>query len=263
MTERGEAGGGTATGPGAPVVLVTRPEPDGAAFAEALRRAVPGPWRALLAPLARIVPFPPPSLPEGAELILTSRNALRALAASGALGDAKGRRAWCVGPATARAAREAGLEPAGEGDGPEGCADALVARLVARGPGAPLMHLRGDHARGAVVERLRLAGLRVDETVIYRQEARPLGPEALAALRGPTDGPLIAPVFSPRAAVLLSEAAAGLPSPRADLRAVALSSAVAGALRLPGARVAVCARPDAAAMIETLAPLLHAGVEPG
>ena len=243
----------------APVVLITRPEPDGAAFAEALRRAAPGPWRAVLAPLARIASLPPPALPEGAELILTSRNAVRVLRASGALRGAAGRRAWCVGGATAEAADEAGLAAVAGG----GTADALVAEILARRPRAPLVHLRGAEARGEVAARLRGGGLDAREAVIYRQQALDPGPEARAALSGAAGGgAVIAPVFSPRAAALLTDAARAAGGGRA-LHAVALSPAVAAALRLPGARVRVCDRPEAEAMVAAVAALLAGRAEPG
>ena len=229
-----------------------RPEPDGAAFAEALRRAAPGPWVAVLAPLARIVPVAPPPLAEGAELILTSRNAVRALEASGALRGVAGRGTWCVGAATARAAREAGLAPVA-GD-PPGTADALVAWIASRRPAAPLVHLRGEPARGEVAARLRDAGFDASEAVIYRQEAVAPGPEMRAALAGEAGRAVIAPVFSPRGADLLSRAAGGVGAAGAPLRVVALSQTVAAALRLPGAAVEVCARPDADAMIAALRP---------
>ena len=254
----------TSPPPAAPVVLITRPEPDGAAFAEALRRAAPGPWRAVLAPLVRIVPQAVPDPPERVELILTSRNAVHAWRRSGIPPAMRGRAAWCVGEATARAAREAGLVPVAAGEGPANGADALVARIVERRPRAPLLHLRGEHARGEVAARLRAAGLDAAEAVVYRQEALGLDPRARAALAGAT---VIAPVFSPRAAALLSRAAPDA-SPAA-IHAVALSGAVAEALALPRARVTVSKRPDAEAMIEALVPLLRhgtgdaAGLEPG
>ena len=249
--------------PAVPAVLITRPEPDGAAFAEALRRAAPGPWRAVLAPLARIVPLPPPALPEGVELILTSRNAVRALVASGIPPGALGRRAWCVGGATAGAAREAGLAPVPTDPDFTGTADALVARIAAERPEAPLLHLRGEHARGEVAARLRAAGHDASEAVIYRQKALDFGAQARSALAGASGSPVIAPVFSPRSAALLSRAAAGV-TPRAAIHAVALSHAVAVTLDLPGAQVTVCGRPDAEAMIEALVPLLPPDIgDPG
>ena len=259
---RGAAGSGLGVafrtlGAGAPTltvtVLVTRPEPDGAEFAAALRRATPGPWRALLAPLQRIVPLPQPSLAPGAELVLTSRNAVRALGSAAA-----GRRAWCVGGATAKAARAAGMEPVDPRGAPVGDADALVAWILARAPRAPLLHLRGADARGAVAERLRAGGLAAEEVVVYRQEAIDPPPEALRALAGP--GPVVAPVFSPRAALLLSRMAEGAAAP---IHAVALSPAVARALELPGAAVTVCPSPDGSAMIEALAPILRPPHDPG
>ena len=221
-------------------VLITRPEPDGAAFAEALRRAAPGPWRAVLSPLGRIAWGPPPDPPEGADLVLTSRNALRALR-----GDGAGRRAWCVGPGTARAAREAGLEVAGWA--PD--AEALLETLLAERPEA-LFHARGEPARIDLSGRLRAAGLRVDEAVAYRQEAVAPSEEALSALRR---GGVLAPVFSPLGAARLSRAAAGAAP---GLRVVALGPAVAEAVEIEGARTSLCARPDAAAMLDALAGLL-------
>ncbi len=264
------AGGGARAGappgpvpPDRPVVLITRPEPDGAAFAAALRRAAPGPWRAVLAPFARIVPLAAPALPEGAELILTSRNAVRALVASGLpRGALLGRRAWCVGEATADAAREAGLAPVPGAGRLAGTADALVAWITAEGPRAPLLHLRGEHARGDVAARLRAAGHDATEAVIYRQEALEPGTRARAALAGTLGAPVIAPVFSPRAAAPLSRAAADVRAVAgvtsgAAIHAVALSPAVARALDLPGAWVTVCGRPDAKAMIRVVAALLR------
>ena len=233
-----------------PVVLVTRPEADGVAFVSALRRAAPGPWRGVIAPLARIAPLPVPPPPEGAEIVLTSRNALRALE-PGALA---GRRAWCVGPATAAEAEAAGLALAGVG---AGGADALLDLILGARPEAPLLHLRGEPATGDVAGRLRAAGLRAGEAVTYRQEPAAPGPAFRAALAAAREGPVVAPVFSPRGARRLSEEAGD-----AALDVVALSPAAAAATSLPRARVAVCERPDGAAMIATVAARLAGGGGP-
>ena len=232
------------------LVLVTRPEPDGSAFLTALRRAVPGTWQGVCAPLGRIAPLPLPAMPERAELVLTSRNAVAAAAVSG------GRRAWCVGPATATAAESAGLAVAGVGTGG---ADALVALILRARPEAPLLHLRGEPSAGDVAGRLRAGGLEARDAVVYRQEAVPPGPAFREALEAVGTGrTVLAPVFSPRGARRLS-AEAGW----ASLDAVALSPAVARALCLPGGRVAVCERPDAASMIAALAGRLGGGDPPG
>ena len=233
-----------------PVVLVTRPEPDGTAFLDLLRRAAPGPWRGVSAPLTRIAALPPPRPPEGAELVLTSRNALRASSP----GAFAGRRAWCVGRATAAEARAAGLVIAGVGGGD---ADALVALVLKARPDVPLLHLRGEPSTGDVAGRLRAAGLRAEEAVVYRQEPAAPGPAFRGALGAAGGGLVVAPVFSPRGARRLSEEAGD-----AALHAVALSPAVAVAVSLRRARVEVCARPDGAAMVGAVAALLAPGGDP-
>lgn len=223
----------------APLVLVTRPEPDGPAFLDRLRRAAPREWRGLSAPLGRIVPvaFEPPP---GADLVLTSRNAVRALGRAGA-----GRAAWCVGRATARAARLAGMVP--EGPDVDGDADALVARIAAARPRGPLVHLRGREARGDVAARLRALGVEASEAVVYEQ--RDLGPTAEAEALLGAGGRVVAPVFSPRGAARL---AAVLPPGRA-VDAVAVSPAAARALGPAGEGATVAAAPSAAAMVEAVA----------
>jgi uroporphyrinogen-III synthase len=170
------------------------------------------------------------ALPRGAELVLTSSNAVAALP--------PGRwRAWCVGDRTAEAAREAGLEALSAG----GDAEALLRLLVEARPGR-LLHVRGAHVTGNLTPRLRAAGLEADEVVAYDQAPLRLTPEALAALAGAEA--VVLPLYSPRSAALV----AGQGGPwRAEVRAVAISEPTARAFaRL--AHVTVAETPTGEAM---------------
>lgn len=219
-----------------PILLLTRPEAQSRAFAEACRAAGFA-GEVIVSPVLAIVPRAAQALPEEAVLVFTSANGV---AAAGA--GLQGRRAWAVGGATAQAARAAGMEcRAAAGD-----ADALVAAILADPPGAPLLHLRGAHARGRVAPRLAEAGLRAAERVVYDQQALPLSAAARAALAGAR--PVILPLFSPRSARLVAAAAGPAAAP---LHVLAFSGAVARAWDGPG-RVEILSAPDAQAMAEAV-----------
>ena len=214
-------------------VLLTRPRPESQRFAAAL--GVP----CEISPLLRIE-FTGLAAPEAAALLFTSANGVGAWVAGG---GATGLPVWCVGTRTADAAREAGFEVRGIARD----ADALVASVPDDAPS--LLRVRGEHARGCVARRLADRGLRMEEAVMYRARALPLTDRARALA---VSGPVVAPIFSPRSAQLLSGAWPQGMLPH--LKVVAMSGAVAAAL--PVAPVAVAARPDAAAMREaTLAAL--------
>lgn len=216
----------------APPVLLTRPIADSDRFADALR--VAGVAEVVIAPLMRIE-FAG-TVPVGIEgLILTSANAVAAYVEAG--GQA-GLPAWVVGPRTAALARNAGLEVRAVASR----AEALIDLIPDDAP--PLWHLSGDVVRGDIVGALRARGQDADRRSLYRQVPCPLSPDARAILRA---GPVVAPVFSPRSAVLLSEACADL---TCDLRLVALSAAVAEACPLRPRRIAET--PDGAAMLKAV-----------
>jgi uroporphyrinogen-III synthase len=222
-------------------LLITRPPPAARRFLAACEARV-GPIPAILSPVMAIRPVPVALTERPATLILTSENG----AAQAGDPTLRGLPAWCVGSRTAAAAQAQGLEAIEVG--PD--AEALLAALLAMRPPGPLLHLRGEHARGGLAARLREAGFEAREVVAYRQEALPPTPEARVALDG--SGMVVAPLFSPRSAVLL----AGW-TPRAPLRVVALSEAVAEAARaLRPVALTVATSPDEGAMVEaTLAAL--------
>ncbi|MGR3591255.1 MAG: uroporphyrinogen-III synthase [Limimaricola soesokkakensis] len=220
-----------------PTLLLTRPEPAARRFLAELEIRAGRHLKAVIAPLMRIDEMTPPRPARSpAALILTSER--------GAWGAARmgytGLPAWCVGPRTAQAARLAGLDPRPGG----GTAETLIAAILKAPDEGPLLHLRGDHQRGDLADRLRAAGRGCDEAVVYAQTARPLSEAGRHLLSGRT--PVVAPVFSPRSAALLA-ACAPIAAP---LALVAISAAAARPLSKLGPPVTMASRPDADAMID-------------
>jgi len=209
-------------------LLLTRPEAQSREFLARCEALAGAPLAAVISPLAE-PEATGMAIPAEGDLILTSGRAAEAAGLALA-----GRRAWCVGARTAALAAGFGAEAVDGG----GDADALVARVLESAP-APLVHLRGQHVRGDVAGRLARAGRVVSEVQVYRSDDRPLSPAALDLLR--SGRAVVAPVFSPRTAMLLVQ---GAPLTRAHAMA-AISPAAAQPFRDGDARVEVAERPDA------------------
>lgn len=234
-------------------VLVTRPEGQGSTFAHRLIDRFGARVQPVLSPL--MAPrFLLPKMPLGdfAAVIFTSSTGVTA---AHAFGDRIPRRAYCVGRQTAEAAYAAGFQATSA----NGDAGALMSLILADPPEGRLLHLRGEDARGNLAERLSLAGVPTADLVVYRQETQPLNDLALALLLAP--GPVILPLFSPRSAVLLAKALP--PDASAQLYIAALSPAVAdSAAAIPHVRLVTAARPDADAMLDSIATLIVAASPP-
>ena len=229
---------------GSPVLLLTRPRAGSEAFLAALRAIVPVP-HVVVSPVIRIVPSGlKPDFSGQAGVILTSANAARSIEA------ANGLPAYCVGQRTTEVASAQGFQARFCGEN----ADALVASLLDLRPPAPLVHLRGDHARGDIAARLTEGGVPTSEAVLYRQEACALTDEARALLDG--EGPVILPLFSPRSADIV----AGQLRPKAPVDVVAISRAVADhAGALTPRRIIIAATPDQMAVCQEVASLYRKG----
>jgi uroporphyrinogen-III synthase len=229
----------------APLVLLTRPRAASDRFAADLR-AAQGPVPVAIVPLMEIVPVVHQLDLEGvAALIFTSAASVEVFAD---LTQKRDLPAWCVGDRTAEAARAAGLKATSAG----GDAQALVALMAEARPEGRLLHLCGVHTRGDVAGRLFEAGLRAEARPIYDQVAVTPGSELTAVLRH--DGPVIAPLFSPRSARLFAEAA-GDGADRAT--PIALSAAVRDALPdTLAAHARIADSPDAPAMIRAIGALI-------
>lgn len=233
----------------APILLLTRPEAASRRFAMAAQARLGSAVRPVISPLMEIV-FEDGPLDLGgiAGLVFTSENGVNAY-----FRQEQSRKlpAWCVGDHTAEAARAGGLAARSAG----GNMRALAGMLAREKVTGPLMHFHGAHKAGDLAGLLAAEGIELHSIQAYRQEARAPAAEALAAMRGQTA--VIAPVFSPRTALLFCE---DFPDPRAPLTLIALSPAVADALgQWPGETVTTAARPDAEAMLDALADRIAAG----
>ena len=196
-----------------PVLLLTRPAAAGERFIAEMGADLAGVdiVKSPVIGIEQLSPALPDIQPEA--LILTSENGAEAAARLGLAPM----RAHVVGPRTAEVARSLGFDPAP----PVPDAEALLALLMALRPKGPLLHIRGEHASGAVGPRLSEAGIPVVELIAYAQHALAPGDEALALLAG--DVPVVLPLFSPRSAALV----AGWATPRAPVHLVAISAAAA------------------------------------
>lgn len=126
-----------------------------------------------------------------AGLIFTSANGVTAAAA---LDVDRNLPAYCVGPVTTETAKTAGWDAQMAGATAEG----LMASLLKLRPQSPLLHLRGEHSRGNIAERLTGSGLTTREQPVYQQHLLPLSDEASLVSEG--EKPVIVPLFSPRSA---------------------------------------------------------------
>ena len=232
-------------------ILVTRPKDDAEAIKfrlEALGHTVS------LAPLLDIVfePIPNDTFDGAAAIVATSRNGLRALAASAACADASILPLFAVGPATAEAAREIGFANVIVGPG---TARALVPVILAH-PAArkgKLYHLAGDRLAFDLSSAIRAHGIDIGTLVVYRSvAAKTLPPPVVARLQaGEIDAVIL---MSPRTAQMWASLVTNLPV-KAGLTGpihICLSRDVERALRqaLPARprfvppRVEVAARPN-------------------
>ena len=230
-------------------LLLTRPETQAADFSERLRVRFGGRLEIIHSPLLQPRFFAPP-LPAGpfSALILTSQSGvegyLRLHAARHLPKDV-----LCVGERTASAAHDAGLRPIAVA--PD--AASLILQIMEMRPTGRLLHLRGRDTRGNISELLQSAGIDTADAVVYAQEARRLSPSAKVALQCAT--PILVPLFSPRTAVLFVSELVRIQAV-SPLFVAAMSGEVALEVGASGAQIKVSAKPDAAAMADTIAMLL-------
>lgn len=228
-----------------PVMIVTRPAAQGTGFAKAVQSAWSGSLRVLHAPLIVIRPVPVEvDFRNITDVIFTSANGV---AAAQDLAISPGLRGWCVGQKTATRAQAAGFMPiVGPGD-----ADGLAAQIIADRPAGHFAHIRGQHTRGAVCQRLRDAGIQCTDVVAYDQSPCALSHAAQLAVKG--KDPVLFPLFSPRTGTILSDQGPFA----AETHLVLMSARVGDNMNLTADTTTIATQPTEAAMVTATLQSLH------
>ncbi|MCB9990625.1 MAG: uroporphyrinogen-III synthase [Rhodospirillales bacterium] len=226
-------------------ILITRPEEDAQALADAVRALGLEPF---CAPMLEIVPLPVtlPDLSAYQALVLTSANGARALAR---LSEDRSLPVYCTGDHTAEIARGLGWTHVSSAGGDAGDLMALIGG-AALDPAWPLLHVCGaDVARPVVVP-----GLDIVQLPVYKaNQINALDDELLARLdRGEIAAALF---FSARTAAcfagLLEQA--GRAQDAESIKSLCLADSVVKSLRhLRWAALLVADRPDRTGMLDLL-----------
>lgn len=228
-----------------PPVIITRALP-GAAETEA--RLISEGYTPCLSPALELAGLEQADFEDATfgQIIFTSANAVRFYCEAS---DARDKIAWCVGPATARAAKEAGFSDIriGPGNGDQ------LAELILSDPASadsPLLHVANDAAAGKIVSTLTAAGRDATFIPLYTtRTTTALSPDAarLIAARNPV---LVLAHSAKGAAafnVLISDA------PIDHCIIVAISDAAATPLKGRGARaIIIASEPNEDALFQAL-----------
>jgi uroporphyrinogen-III synthase len=233
-------------------LLVTRPLPDALETAKWL--AALG-HQVMVQPLLTVVlAKPPAALPEPVALVLTSRNAVRAIATWPQARGWLRAPVFATGPATALAATELGFVDVRQGAGVEASLTRVIREGIAPGTGS-LIYPAGHDRAGALTEELAALGYGVRVVEAYRAEAAGrLGDEVRAALAADAlDGVVL---YSRRTAEVFRvlAAQAGLEDRLPAPAYYVLSEQVASALAGIDARVRWPQRPDEADLLKLIGP---------
>ncbi len=212
-----------------PKAWITRTQPGADASELLWREAGFDAHAAPLLTLQRVTDDEP--IPDNAALIFTSANGARFCPEI-----PRDRRVYCIGPATAEAAHDAGFTDIRFGVG-----DWRDLLQIVEPSAAPIVHVGGRHVRGQVSETLQSWGRDASRRVVYG---------SMPVTRWPVEPGFydLACLYSP----LASETLAALPDRPMPPRIIALSENVAAPIRerFPACRVVVADVPTDGAMID-------------
>lgn len=228
-------------------VVITRPRDSAERTANAVRALG---HDVLVAPLMTLEPIIADLDGGWGAVVITSANAITAIAENAALSMLKKLPLFAVGRRSAEAARDAGFTDVASADG-----DVRdLVRLVAahRAPAnASILYLTGEDRAADLITELSAGGVPAELRVVYHTVAAPFSPALIAALKvGEVDAVLH---FSRRSAenYVAGANAAGMAQAARAVRHFCLSAQVAEPL-VGADRIAIAARPEEAALIALL-----------
>lgn len=237
-------------------VLVTRPEPN-QATADALRGRGFAP---LLAPLLRFEALPLADTADAtySGVIITSANAVRAVAAQPVLSRLTKLKLFAVGEQTAATAREAGFTKIKTADGDAESLRALIVKKWKKKDIEPLLYLRADDISRDMAKLLAADGIPVESRIVYRMTSvRELSDDARRAFAD--DAVQAVLHYSKRSASAFVAAVqdAGLSVSALAVPQLCLSEAIAEVLRAADAtRVVASSTPNEVALLDILERVL-------
>lgn len=230
-------------------LLITRPLPEARRTAALLHARG---HDALIAPLLSIEAIPDIDLGSGpwAAILLTSGNAVPAIAGYSQFDRLKALPVFTVGKRTAQAASQAGFRDVTSSDGDGADLARLVSSRLA-GAAAPVLYLAGSDRARDLAGDLSAKGIKAETVVVYRATASGTLPEeARAAMAsGTVNGALH---YSRRTVAIFVECAnaAGVAGSIRSLTHYCLSRRAAEPLAAAGAtHIIVAEQPDEAALL--------------
>ena len=228
-------------------VVVTRPQFDGERTAATLRARG---HDVLLAPLMRIEPLGANLAGTWSAVIVTSANAINAIADNSARDGLTKVLVVCHWPTQRRRGAERRLLGCqiGRWRCARSGAHVVAQRMTAK---APMIYLAGEDRAADLVSELSAHGIGAETRTVYRSITAPFPPALVGAL---TAGEIDAVLhFSRRSAENYVDGArkAGITGPALAVRQLCLSAQVAEPLAAAG-QIFIAARPDEAALMELL-----------
>ncbi len=227
-------------------MLVTRPEPD-AQSSLARLRALDIPARALPLMVRHTLPVSLPKADGFTAMVLTSANAVRALADRGVINTYLDLPVFAVGDRTAREARAAGFSRVSSAAG--ALKDLVNAMAISRLPG-PVFYPTGKHGSGDLAQALSPLGIMVVAAKLYDMVAIDALPQDI--LDDLSDGRITAVLsYSRRTAEIFAQLAAPLDrQQRRQIAMLCLSETVAEPLlENHFNRISLADQPDEDAMM--------------